>query len=67
MPLARSIDAKEKSNEISEILERLNRFFEVDKANPELAATDQLVNATDGPYNAIQDYLNTAPEGIDAR
>jgi hypothetical protein len=61
------IDAREKSNQIGEILERLNRLFEVDKASLELAATDPLVNATDDPYNATQDYLDAAPEGIDAR
>ncbi|MCI0505048.1 MAG: hypothetical protein L0Z73_02960, partial [Gammaproteobacteria bacterium] len=61
------IDAREKSDKIDEILKRLNSLFEVDKASLELSATDPLVNAADDPYNATQDYLDAAPEGIDAR
>lgn len=61
------IDAREKSGDMEEILKRLNSLYEVDKASAELAATDPLVNAADDPYNATQDYLDAAPEGIDAR
>ncbi|HEY5602311.1 MAG TPA: S8 family peptidase [Gammaproteobacteria bacterium] len=61
------IDARNKSDKIEEILKRLNSLYEVDKASLELSATDPLVNAADDPYNATQDYLDAAPEGIDAR
>jgi len=61
------IDAREKSDKIDEILKRLNSLYEVDKASLELAASDPLVNPADDPYNATQDYLDAAPDGIDAR
>ena len=61
------IDAREKSDQIDEILKRLNNLYEVDKASRELAASDPLVNPADDPYNATQDYLDSAPDGIDAR
>ena len=61
------IDAREKSDQIDEILKRLNALYEVEKASLELAASDPLVNAADDPYNGTQDYLDAAPEGIDAR
>jgi len=61
------IDARDKADQMEEILKALNSLFEVDKASLELAATDPLVNAADDPYNATQDYLDAAPDGIDAR
>lgn len=61
------IDARDKAHDISEILERLNALYEVDKASMEMVASDPLVNAADDPYNATQDYLDAAPEGINAR
>ncbi|MGD8560089.1 MAG: S8 family peptidase [Gammaproteobacteria bacterium] len=61
------IDAREHSDQVEEILQRLNKLYEVDKASLELAASDPLVNPGDDPYNATQDYLDAAPDGIDAR
>jgi len=61
------IDARDKSDKIEEILKALNSLYEVDKASLELQATDPLVNAADDPYNATQDYLDAAPDGINAR
>jgi hypothetical protein len=61
------IDARDKSDRIEEILKRLNSLYEVDKASLELKASDPLVNPADDPYNATQDYLDAAPEGISAR
>ncbi|MFC1685257.1 hypothetical protein ACFL0R_07300 [Pseudomonadota bacterium] len=61
------IDAREKPDQIHEILKRLNSLYEIEKASLEFSASDPLVNAGDDPYNATQDYLDAAPEGIDAR
>ena len=61
------IDAREKSHQIDDILKRLNALFEVDCAYLEYSASDPLVNPADDPYNGTQDYLDAAPEGIDAR
>ena len=61
------IDVRDKSDSIKEILKALNSLHEVDKASLELLATDPLINAADDPYNATQDYLDAAPDGINAR
>jgi len=61
------VDARERADQIEEIVKRLNSLNEVDLAYRELAVSDPVVNAADDPYNADQDYLDAAPTGIDAR
>ena len=61
------IDVRQRFEQLPEVAQRLNRLTEVDLAYAELAATDPVVNAANDPYNTGQDYLDAAPEGIDAR
>ena len=61
------VDARERADQIEEIVKRLNSLNEVDLAYRELAVSDPVVNATDDPYNVDQDYLDAAPTGVDAR
>lgn len=61
------VDARERADQIEEILKRLNSLYEVDLAYREFAVSDPVVNAADDPYNVDQDYLDAAPTGIDAR
>lgn len=61
------IDVREKMDAAETILKRLNSLFAVDKAYLEFAVSDPVVNAGDDPYNGQQEYLDAAPDGIDAR
>ena len=61
------IDVRDRVEQILEIVKRLNGLKEVDFAYQEFAASDPQVNPGDDPYNSSQDYLDAAPEGIDAR
>lgn len=61
------IDVRGRPEQVDEITARLNQLFEVDRAYRELAVSEPVVNAGDDPYNGTQDYLDAAPDGIDAR
>lgn len=49
------------------IVKALNSLREIDLAYREMAVSDPVVNAADDAYAANQNYLDTAPVGIDAR
>lgn len=61
------VDVQEKFDQIDEIVKHFNSLKEVDVAYQELRASDPVVDSTDDPYCADQDYLDAAPAGIDAR
>lgn len=61
------IDLRGRPEQAEEITDRLNRLYEVDRAYRERAVSDPVVDAADDPYNGTQDYLDAAPDGIDAR
>lgn len=61
------VDARDRADQIEEILKRLNSLHEVDLAYREFAVSDPVVNPADDPYNIDQDYLDAAPDGINAR
>jgi len=61
------VDARERADQIEEIVKRLNSLYEVDLAYREFDASDPVVNAADDPYNADQGYQDPSDDGIDAR
>ncbi len=61
------VDARKQADQIEVLVKRLNGLYEVDLAYKEFVVTDPVVNATNDPYNADQDYLDAAPTGINAR
>jgi subtilisin family serine protease len=54
-------------NKIKEFIKELNESQEIDLAYRERSATDPSVNPTDDRYFSLQNYLDAAPVGIDAR
>lgn len=61
------VDTRDRADQIEEIVKRLNRLYEIDLAYREFAVSDPVVNPADDPYNIDQNYLDAAPDGIDAR
>ena len=61
------IDLRHLPERIEDVVKRLNVLPEVDRAYPELATSEPLVNDADDDYALDQDYLDPAPVGIDAR
>jgi serine protease len=61
------MDLRKDWDQASEILERLNATEDVDLAYREGLATDPVVNDADDPHATLQDYLDAAPTGINAR
>lgn len=61
------LDVRDHPDKVKELVERLKALPEVDTAYRELSVSDPLVDASDDPYNATQNYQDAAPDGIDAR
>ncbi len=61
------VDMRGNLKRVKDVLKLLNSLPEVDRAYRELPGGDPLVDGSDDTYNAQQDYLDAAPDGIDAR
>jgi subtilisin family serine protease len=62
------IDSRKLSSEQAEdLVKSLNELSEVSFAYREMSASDPLVDPSDDTYYESQGYLNSAPEGVDAK
>lgn len=61
------LDVRHRPEQMDEVLQRLNRLYEVERAYAELAVSEPVVNPADDTYSGSQGYLDAAPTGIDAR
>jgi serine protease len=62
------IDSRTLSNEqIDELVKSLNELPEVSIAYREMSVSDPVVDPTDDIYYDLQGYLDSAPQGIDAK
>ncbi len=54
-------------SDVDKIVQLLQHMSEIDFAYPELVVSEPSVDASDDTYAADQDYLDAAPDGVDAR